>query len=53
MDAMMFETKIKKTRHGYRVDVYEDGVWYSSVEAATLEQVESYAAHYVLMGLDN
>lgn len=45
----MFEVKIRKTKHGWRGTVYEDGEFYAEVDAPTREEVERYVAHYVMV----
>lgn len=41
-----FTTKMRKTRFGYSVTVYEDGEFYAEVTAPSLEEAKQYAGHY-------
>jgi hypothetical protein len=47
-----FTVKTHKTKYGYRTTVYEDGQFYAQCDAPTREEAESYAGHYVMMGLE-
>lgn len=44
-----FTTKIRKTKYGYSVKVFEDGEFYAEVSAASKERALEEAAHYVFV----